>query len=115
MIDLSEERHAPSLPANIPPPPDDTLREKQQAIARISPHRMKRIRELLASGRDPGSISRMLSIPSSTIAMIRDAPEKVEGMRNDPMSLGDTPNLGGSGGLGESRSYSPGLLETLGL
>ncbi len=108
MIDLSEkDQHAPSVLPAIPPPPDDTIRSKQQAIAAISPHRMRRIKDLLEAGRDPGAISRMLSIPVSTIIMASEHPEMVEAMRSNPMNLGGPPSFGGGQ---QTQSYAPGPL-----
>jgi hypothetical protein len=107
MIDFSEDQHEPSTLPAVPPPPDDTIRSKRQQIAAISPHRMKRIRDLLGFGRDPGAISRMLSIPVSTIIMVSEHPEMIEAMRSNPMNLGGPPVFGGGQ---QTQSYAPGPL-----
>ena len=111
MLDLSEERHAPNaLPAIPPPPPSEGLQAKQKAIAAISPHRRKRVHQLHEAGRDPGAISRILSLPVSIVTMIITSPETLNSGQN-PMDLGATPGLvmGGSKG-----NYTPGLLDKLG-
>lgn len=82
--------HVPGLPA---PPPSAASMERQELIAGISPHRMKRIRDMLAAGRDVGAISRTLSLPVSIVVAVRDNSAEIAAVRGGPMNLGDQPLL----------------------
>ncbi len=54
---------------------------------------MKRIADLLAAGKEPGAISKMLSLPASVVVMVRDRPLEIKAIRHGPLTLGDDPFL----------------------
>lgn len=82
--------------SNIPPipaPPSGAEIARNETISGISPHRLKRIQDLLDAGKEPGAISKMLSLPTSIIVMVRDRPLDIRAIRHGPLTLGNEPGL----------------------